>query len=64
MRRRRRKHCPHIDVVGVYGDEITRTPGGMRNLCRDCGRYLDGPVAISVIRQMEKHMYADVIPGE
>ena len=53
MRRRDRKHCPHIHVRGIYGDEITRTPGWRRNQCLDCGQHLDGPVLVSVIRANE-----------
>jgi len=51
MNRRERKHCPHVDVIGLYGDSINRAPGYRRNLCWDCGRYLDGPVSISTDRQ-------------
>lgn len=42
-----RKHCPHVNLRGIYGDEINHTPGYRRNQCRDCGRLLDGPVSIS-----------------
>lgn len=45
-----RRHCPHVDVRGIYGDEINHTPGNFRMQCRGCGRYLDGPVSISVER--------------
>lgn len=46
-----RRRCPHVDVEGIYGDEILRTPGGRRLRCRDCGRLLDGPVSIAADRQ-------------
>jgi len=49
-KRKQRKRCPHVDVIGIYGDAINRC-GGYRNFCRDCGRYLDGQVSISVDRQ-------------
>lgn len=52
MRWRDRKHCPHIHVRGIYGDEIPRS-GYRRNHCLDCGRMLDGPVLVSVIRKNE-----------
>ena len=50
MRRLERKHCPHLRVVGIYGDQINRTPGGRRLRCSDCGRLLDGPVSIATDR--------------
>lgn len=46
---RRRRHCPHVNVDGIYGDEINHV-GGYRLVCADCGRYLDGPVSIAVDR--------------
>lgn len=46
----RRKHCPHVRLRGIYGDEINHTPGYRRNQCLDCGRLLDGPVSIAVSR--------------
>ena len=49
-KRKQRKRCPHVDVIGIYGDAINHC-GGYRNFCRDCGRYLDGQVSISVDRQ-------------
>ena len=45
--------CPHLNVRGIYGDEINQTPGFRRLQCVDCGRYLDGPVSISVQRAKE-----------
>lgn len=47
---RKRAHCPHVDVLGIYGDAIISF-GWYRNVCMDCGRLLDGPVSISVERQ-------------
>lgn len=46
----KRRHCPHVRVRGIYGDQINHTPGYRRNLCVDCGQLLDGPVSISVER--------------
>lgn len=40
---RKRRHCPHVHVRGVYGDEIIHTPGYRRIQCLNCGRLLDGP---------------------
>ncbi len=53
MNRRQRRHCPHSDVRGIYGDEINHTPGGRRLQCRDCGRLLDGPPGIADMREVE-----------
>jgi hypothetical protein len=53
----RRKHCPHIRVRGIYGDEILAS-GNRRNHCLDCGRLLDGPVLVSVIRANEATVIA------
>lgn len=47
----KRRHCPHVRLRGIYGDEINHTPGYRRNECLDCGRLLDGPVSISVSRR-------------
>ena len=38
--------CPHVNLEGIYGDEILRV-GGYRLRCDDCGRYLDGPVSLA-----------------
>lgn len=43
----RRYHCPHPYIRGIYGDEITFTPGYRRLQCRRCGRLLDGPVILA-----------------
>lgn len=43
---RKRAHCPHADLQGIYGDQIFMA--GFRRLhCRRCGRLLDGPVALA-----------------
>lgn len=39
----RRNRCPHISVLGIYGDAINEL-GGYRLRCHDCGRLIDGPV--------------------
>lgn len=49
--RRRRRHCPHARLRGIYGDEINRTPGGQRLCCLHCGALLDGPVAMAAARR-------------
>ena len=36
-----RMHCPHDNVVGIYGDEINHV-GGWRKACVDCGALLHG----------------------
>lgn len=46
---RRRYHCPHERLDGIYGDAIQYF-GWRRNLCADCGKTLDGPVSISQSR--------------
>lgn len=49
---RKRRYCPHSDLSGIYGDEINAV-GGWRLQCRDCGRYIDGPVALAKSREGE-----------
>jgi len=44
--RRKWRHCPHITIVGIYGDLINHF-GGYRLVCKDCDRLLDGPVEIA-----------------
>lgn len=44
---RRWRHCPHERLQDIYGDQVFHTPGYRRLRCKDCGRALDGPVAIS-----------------
>lgn len=55
---RKRRHCPHVRVIGVYGDDIRFAPGNRRNYCCDCGRWLDGPVSIAGYRDLLRE------PGE
>lgn len=47
-----RRHCPHSDLVGIYGDAINHC-GGYRLWCRACGRHIDGPVMLAVLRRGE-----------
>lgn len=51
--RRRRKDCPHSWLMGAYGDAANHTPHNYRLFCRDCGRYLDGPVKLVEMRRAE-----------
>lgn len=44
---RKWRRCPHVHLNGIYGDEINFV-GGWRLQCGDCGRYLDGPVSLSL----------------
>lgn len=60
----KRRHCPHSFVRGIYGDEITRTPGWRRVECRDCGRLLDGPVRIAVLRRDEPVLAINPQPSD
>lgn len=43
---RARRACPHRDLEGIYGDEITLV-GYYRLRCHRCGRWLDGPVSLA-----------------
>ena len=43
---RKRLHCPHRRVKGIYGDEINMV-GGYRLQCLDCRAFLDGPVSLA-----------------
>ena len=52
MRWRDRRHCPHVHLRAIYGDEIVQA-GYRRNHCLDCGRLLDGPVLVAVTRAQE-----------
>ena len=52
MRWRDRKRCPHVHLRGIYGDEIIAA-GYKRLACLDCGRLLNGPVLIAVLRAGE-----------
>jgi hypothetical protein len=56
MKGSERRHCPHGSLRGIYGDEINHTPGYRRLQCRDCGRFLDGPAFLSVIRDGEHEL--------
>jgi hypothetical protein len=51
-RRSARRHCPHSDLIGIYGD-LVNAVGGWRLRCADCGRYLDGPVSLANSRKSE-----------
>lgn len=50
---RRRLHCPHSSLLGIYGDEINAC-GGYRLQCMDCRAYLDGPVQLAEFRWYER----------
>lgn len=41
------RHCPHVNIRGIYGDEINHTPKNRRLECADCGQLLDGPVSLA-----------------
>lgn len=58
MRWRERRHCAHSRLRGIYGDEINHTPGYRRLQCRDCGRLLDGPVMLALVRAGEEELRA------
>lgn len=47
VERKNWRRCPHVNLRGIYGDEINATPRGYRLQCRDCGRLLDGPVSLA-----------------
>lgn len=49
MNRRQRRHCPHVHLRGIYGDEINHTPGGRRLECVDCWTLLDGPASLAIV---------------
>lgn len=51
-----RRHCPHTRLEGIYGDAINHTPGGRRLQCLDCGRLLDGPVMLAIVRGGESEL--------
>lgn len=44
-----RRRCPHEHLTPIYGDTINKV-GGWRLFCRDCRRYLDGPVSLAASR--------------
>lgn len=41
------RHCSHVRITGIHGDEILHTPGYRHLACLDCGRLLDGPVELA-----------------
>ena len=47
-----RSRCPHSNLTGIYGDAINHC-GGYRLRCDDCGRFIDGPVALAELRRSE-----------
>lgn len=49
---RKRVHCPHRHLRGIYGDDVNRV-GGYRLFCVDCGRFLDGPVSLADERPLK-----------
>ena len=49
---RKRLHCPHSRLDGIYGDEIIAV-GYWRLQCLDCHAFLDGPVKLAEIRTQE-----------
>ncbi|QLF83482.1 hypothetical protein SEA_NICEHOUSE_269 [Rhodococcus phage NiceHouse] len=51
---RKRRHCPHRRLWGVYGDMIYTVPGYRRLVCKDCGNSLDGPVSLAA--RAESHL--------
>lgn len=54
--RHARRRCPHASLAGIYGDEINHV-GGWRLLCRDCWRYLDGPVSLATRPPTDDHVH-------
>ena len=48
-----KRRCPHSNLSPIYGDEINHV-GGWRLFCRDCGRYIDGPVSLAESRSGER----------
>jgi hypothetical protein len=46
MRLFRFNRCPHVNIRGIYGDEIIAR-GWYRLECMDCGRLLDGPISLA-----------------
>ena len=47
--RRRRRHCVHRSLEGIYGDMIIAV-GGYRLRCTECRALLDGPVELAARR--------------
>ena len=52
-RSRKWRHCPHRNVIGVYGDGVYLMPKNRRLICEDCGNSLDGPVVLANARNAE-----------
>lgn len=50
------KHCPHVHIRGIYGDEIIAV-GWYRLECLDCGQLLDGPVSLSRVDRTGERVY-------
>lgn len=50
-----RRRCPHVALEGIYGDAIIGV-GYWRLFCRDCHRFLDGPVWLSRRLAPNTHM--------
>lgn len=42
----RKSRCPHTEIIGIYGDEITMA-GGYRLRCAKCRKRLYGPVSLA-----------------
>ena len=48
---RQRRRCPHSNLRGIYGDEINARRSRLE--CRDCRRFIDGPVSLAESRRGE-----------
>lgn len=46
-----RRHCPHVRLRGIYGDEANHSR--FRLECLDCTALLDGPVVLEQSRRSE-----------
>lgn len=51
----KRLRCPHSNLRGIYGDEIIMA-GYRRLRCLDCRAYLDGPVILARLRDVEREL--------
>lgn len=47
---RKWRHCPHVNIRGIYGDEIIAKLW-YRLECVDCGNLLEGPVSLSTVNR-------------
>lgn len=63
MKFKRRYHCSHALLRGIYGDEINAV-GGYRLQCIACGRYLDGPISYVKRNYLVKAEPLDVRPAK